>query len=390
MCRGWSSVSCGASDAAAGAVPRCLLHLRGPGPRATGPPVEPDWTRWTPAWERGDGGVFLDLTGSGRLLGEGADGPQRVCREVAEQWPVAAAGVGPTRLTAALASGLAAAWPGATGAGASLLVLAPGGGAAFLAGFPLEVLARRHVAAVTALRRFGVRTLGELGAVPEQLLKATFGEEGAQLAREARAGDERPLAGAPLAEGVVARARFRSPLAGRAGQSALRRALAVRALLACPEGPGGWLCWRLHARWGEGAEPAAVEAPGCGPPTLRAWLRLLEALWRRLPERRRGLLALELSAGPRRPAPPRQGDLFGDPEAGERRLAAGWAHWRARSPRGLYLACEELLLRWGVSWDGPPRAGRSGAAQNRAGGLPGGDAEGAAAGAAGWAASSRG
>ncbi len=361
-----------------------------------------DWLEhWTPSWEITADGLYLDLTGMERVLGSGCDGPARVCRAARRIWDGVIGGAAPTPLAAELASRVAAALlaadpaPGGRAVPAGVFVVAPGSVAAFLAPFGLEVLLERHPQAVRTLRRFGVRTLGDLQVVPRALLSATLGgETGEQLAAEARGEAWRPLAGRrPEARTVVA-ARLQRPLTGLRAETALRRGLAVRAMVICPEGPGAWESWALRVRWGEDAEQE-VRAPGVGAATFPGWLALIEALWRRLPGRRRGVTGVRLLAGSARPPRPAQGGLFAEAAQAER-LAAVWRRLRHHAVGPLFLASEILLGAWGVRWDDGGPAGtraaaprRGGRSQKRVGGgsrrrRP------AAVGAAGKAASSRG
>jgi protein ImuB len=71
-------------------------------------------------------------------------------------------------------------------------IVPPGASAAFLAGFPVSTLADPELADLLA--RLGVRTLGQLAALPPEAVLARFGTAGAAASRLARGLDERPLA----------------------------------------------------------------------------------------------------------------------------------------------------------------------------------------------------
>ncbi|MET8307652.1 MULTISPECIES: DNA polymerase Y family protein [unclassified Micromonospora] len=71
-------------------------------------------------------------------------------------------------------------------------VVAPGGTPEFLAGLPVEALARPALADL--LRRLGVRTLGDFAALPAGDVLARFGFDGALAHRLAAGRDHRPLA----------------------------------------------------------------------------------------------------------------------------------------------------------------------------------------------------
>jgi len=86
-----------------------------------------------------------------------------------------------------------------TGAG---LIVPPGTSAAFLAGFPVSTLSLLPATEVKGnateladlLVRLGIRTLGELAALPATAVLARFGSHGAMAHRLARGLDARPLA----------------------------------------------------------------------------------------------------------------------------------------------------------------------------------------------------
>lgn len=322
-----------------------LLCLR---PVAAGDPSTAELAayceRWTPVWEARRSGVYLDLTGMSRLLGGDGDGAAGVCGQAPKQWGPLSAGLGGSTLVALLAARLASATPG------RLLVVPPGNEARFLAPFAVSVLEGRFRVEVARLQQLGVRTLGDLQAVPANLLAATFGGVGVALAAAAqgRALERlQPDRHRRPEDSVVVRARWRRPLSGAPLESALRRAVARRAMLACAGGPGCWQSWCLRGTWAGGGQATAT-LPGRGADTWPAWLDLVEQLWRRQPVRRRGLVALELRAGRRCPDPG-QGDLFPDPER-EHALALA-AGWRRIAGLRLHLACEATLAAWNICWD---------------------------------------
>src|SRR5215218_9584455 len=95
------------------------------------------------------------------------------------------------------AAGLAARRAGAEGGlsqaglvGGHGVIVPPGGSRAFLAPFPVATLDRPDLADL--LVRLGLRTLGDLAALPSVDLAARFGPEGARAARLAAGLDEHP------------------------------------------------------------------------------------------------------------------------------------------------------------------------------------------------------
>ena len=71
------------------------------------------------------------------------------------------------------------------------VIVPPGESRAFLAPFPVSTL---HGELPELLVRLGIRTLGDLAALPMPAVLARFGTEGATACRRARGLDERPLA----------------------------------------------------------------------------------------------------------------------------------------------------------------------------------------------------
>ena len=127
----------------------------------------------------------------------------------------------------------------------------------------------------------------------------------------------------------------------------------MRALTACPGGPAGRERWILIARWADGGSASAVRAGSGTDGTLADWLGLMERLWSRLPDRRRGPVRLELRAAGRSVTGPRQGSLFPGQEA-EYRLAETLRTIRRKGMEFLCPASESLLATWGASWYGGP------------------------------------
>jgi protein ImuB len=137
--------------------------------------------------------VALDVSGLGRLFSDDA--------QVAH-----ALHVGARKLGLAVRVGLAgdkttARIAARAGAGdAEVTVVSPGREAPFLAPLPVELLEPSPEALAT-LRGWGVRTIGELEALPVGGVAVRLGGEGARLGRIARGQADAPLA--PMAEPLV-------------------------------------------------------------------------------------------------------------------------------------------------------------------------------------------
>ena len=122
--------------------------------------------------------AFLDVTGSAAAFGNGeAIGRQIKNRILDEAGLVVSVGVASNKLCAKVASDLRK--PNA------LVVVPPGGEAAFLAPLPISRLWGVGPKAQQALRDFGVQRIGELAALPEATLHRRFGQHGGELVRRA-------------------------------------------------------------------------------------------------------------------------------------------------------------------------------------------------------------
>jgi len=141
--------------------------------------------------------AFLDVTGARRLLGDGATIAHNLRARISDQLSLdAAVGVAPSKLLAKLAS--KAAKPAASRQGPipgpGVVVVEPGGELAFLHPLPVTGLWGVGPATHRRLERFGVRTVGELAAVPVDSLVAALGQaQGRHLHDLSWARDTRPV-----------------------------------------------------------------------------------------------------------------------------------------------------------------------------------------------------
>jgi protein ImuB len=202
-----------------------------------------------------DGGadrVYLDATGLQGLFGDERHLAARLREAAAAAGLDARVGIAGSRIGA-----LAAA---RSGAGAT--VVEPGGDAAYLAAAPLALLDLPEEMA-TRLSRWGLRTLGELAALPTAGLFERLGGEGVRLQRLARGEDPRPLASwkaAPLFEESVEcewGMETLEPVVARLGELAGRLCARLGARGLAADG-FEWVCRLDGARAHEGALTPAV------------------------------------------------------------------------------------------------------------------------------------
>src|SRR5262245_9363789 len=132
--------------------------------------------------DAGGGRVYLDASGLHGLFGDEPRLAARLCDMAAAAGLIARVGIAGTRLAALAAARLG---PGVT-------VVDPDGDAAYLAAAPLSLLdLSKDLSA--RLSRWGLRTLGELAALPTAGLFERLGGEGVRLQRLVRGEDPSPL-----------------------------------------------------------------------------------------------------------------------------------------------------------------------------------------------------
>ena len=130
--------------------------------------------------------AFLDVTGSTDAFGDGETIARAIKQRVRDEVGlVVSVGVASNKLCAKVASDLRK--PDA------LVVVPPGGEAAFLADLPVGRLWGVGPQARQALAEYGVTRIGELAALPEATLRRRFGSHGSELALRARGIDPSPV-----------------------------------------------------------------------------------------------------------------------------------------------------------------------------------------------------
>ena len=130
--------------------------------------------------------AFLDVTGSAALFGDGPAIARRIKDEVRDEVGLTASvGVARTKLVAKIASDLRK--PD------GLVVVPAGEEEAFLAPLPIGRLWGVGEKTAVALAEYRVRTIGDLAALPPDLLIRRFGKHGASLVSRARGVDADPV-----------------------------------------------------------------------------------------------------------------------------------------------------------------------------------------------------
>jgi DNA polymerase-4 len=172
--------------------------------------------------------AFLDVTGSRALFGDG-EAIARLIKDAirSEVDLTASVGVASTKLVAKVASELRK--PD------GLVVVPPGGEAAFLAPLPISRLWGVGGKTAEALRDFGVVTIGDLAALPPDALVRRFGRHGAALVDRAVGIDPDPVATGDPAKSIGHEHTFDVDTADRE--------VIERTLLGMADG----VAWRLRA-----------------------------------------------------------------------------------------------------------------------------------------------
>jgi DNA polymerase-4 len=152
--------------------------------------------RYTPAVEQiSIDEAFLDVAGSEALLGSPIEIAHSIKATVkAELDLVVSVGVATSKLVAKVASDLKK--PD------GLVVVEPGTEADFLAPLPISRLWGVGARTAAALADFGVSTIGDLAALPDDLLARRFGKQGPVLAQRARGIDVSRVSSADPARSV--------------------------------------------------------------------------------------------------------------------------------------------------------------------------------------------
>jgi DNA polymerase-4 len=139
--------------------------------------------------------AFLDVTASRQLFGDGEAIARQIKETISGELSLTASvGVAATKLVAKIASDLRK--PD------GLVVVEPGTEAVFLAPLPISRLWGVGPSTATALRDFGVATIGDLAALDRSALIRRFGKHGASLVDRAHGVDADPVEDPDAAKSV--------------------------------------------------------------------------------------------------------------------------------------------------------------------------------------------
>jgi protein ImuB len=137
--------------------------------------------------DAGAGVVHLDLEGLGALFESESQLANALAQRAAHLGLAAHVGVAGSKVAAYLAARN----------GGGVTVIPSGEEWSFLAPVPIQFLAPSPELAAT-LQRWGIRSIGDLAALPASAVGTRLGPEGMQLARRARGEDDHPLVARPL------------------------------------------------------------------------------------------------------------------------------------------------------------------------------------------------
>ncbi len=153
--------------------------------------------------------AFLDVSASRALHGSGVDIARAIKRTVRHECGLAvSAGIADVKFAAKIATDV--------GKPDGLVEVPPGGAAAFLAPLPIGRLWGVGPVTERALRRIGVRTIGELARLPGSAVAAAVGESAARHLKALSVGDDpREVVPGEEAKSVGAEDTFDEDLSGR-------------------------------------------------------------------------------------------------------------------------------------------------------------------------------
>ena len=255
--------------------------------------------------------AYCDLTGTGRLHGDPLAAASALKHRIrAETGLTVTCGVGPSRMLAKLI--------GKTVKPDGVARLLPADADAFLRDRPIEQLAGVGHAHGRTLRSMNLTTIGDLRALPVEVLEALFGVHGRLLHERCRGRDTAAVTEREVPLSIARETSFHRPAAERTEIEGMLEYLAGRACRAARELElkPGTIAVRLRYADGEMAEQArSLATPSDADPVV---LELALALLGRLFTRRVALHAVGITLSRFASRLAEQGSLFDEREAGRR------------------------------------------------------------------------
>ena len=278
--------------------------------------------------------AFLDVSGSVKLFGEPVEMAQAIKERIGELGLTCTVGVAPNKFLAKLASTRAK--PD------GLLVIPPDGVSAFLHPLPVTALWGVGEAIGEALRRLGIKTVGDLAAIPRRTLERAVGDSlGAHLAHLAAGEDDRAVTPHEPAKSVGSEETFAADL--DASDAILREILRLADRTAGRLRAKG-LCGRtvtLKVRWSNFQTITRSRTLPAEVDTAADVYAVARELYAKLAPGNPRVRLLGVSVSSLVPGPPRrQLDLLG-----QRPGRAGWQEASA--------AVDSIRERFGASSVGP-------------------------------------
>jgi DNA polymerase-4 len=255
--------------------------------------------------------AYCELTGTERLHGDLAAAARALKHDIrAATGLTVTCGLGPNRMLAKLV--------GKTVKPDGLAAIREEEADAFLAGRPVEQLAGVGHAHARTLRSMNLVTIGDLRALPVDVLAALFGVHGRLLYERCRGRDTAPVTVREIPLSLSRETSFHRDTAERAEIEGMLEYLVGRACRAARELAIRPRTIAVHLRYadGEGAERARslAQASDTDPVVLGLALELLRQLF----TRRVALHAVGVTFSNFAPAGGDQGSLFDEAEAGRR------------------------------------------------------------------------
>jgi DNA polymerase-4 len=255
--------------------------------------------------------AYCDLTGTGRLHGDPLAAARTLKRRIREATGLAVTcGVGPNRMLAKLI--------GKTVKPDGLARITAAEADAFLRDRPVEQLAGVGRAHARTLRSMNLGTIGDLRALPVEVLEALFGANGRLLYERCRGRDTAAVTEREVPQSIARETSFHRHTADRAEIEGMLEYLVGRACRAARELEIKPRTIAVRLRYADGEMAEQARSPGHPSDADPVVLGLALALLGRLFSRRVALHAIGVTLSHFASHLAEQGSLFDEREAGRR------------------------------------------------------------------------